>query len=347
VIYSISVRNVNEAYAQGLRWLAARGEAQTSRVGTVVVSPMPVVTCYSQPTQRVLFSPMRDANPFFHLMESVWMLAGSNDIAFPVQFNKRFAEYSDDGKTQWGAYGWRWRKFFGYDQLPLIIEELKRDPRSRRCVLSMWSAGDDLNVVMNGGKDVPCNTNVFFRVVDGKLDMMVNNRSNDVIWGAYGANAVHMSILHEFIASAAGYGVGRYYQTSWNFHAYTDIYPLENFPKMAENALDHDYYVKPDIDLPRPYVMPLPLFSVDTKYEDFLRECEEFVASNGEGEYMELFLRDVAQPMMKVWRHHKAKEYAEADAECAFIRAMDWRQASRAWIQRRAAKWAAKGVQHA
>jgi hypothetical protein len=51
---------------------------------------------------------MRDANPFFHVMETLWMLAGRNDLPWLVRFNKRFASYSDDGgNTQPGAYGYQ------------------------------------------------------------------------------------------------------------------------------------------------------------------------------------------------------------------------------------------------
>ena len=88
----INARNVNDALAAGLRYLWAEGIPETSRNGPVLVAPTPVTTVYSHPTERVLLSPTRDANPFFHLMESLWMLAGKNDIALPVQFNKRFGQ---------------------------------------------------------------------------------------------------------------------------------------------------------------------------------------------------------------------------------------------------------------
>ena len=51
--------------------------------------------------------------------------------------------------------------------------------------------------------------------------MTVSNRSNDIIWGTFGANAVHMSMLHEYVASALMLHVGKYTQISDSFHAYT------------------------------------------------------------------------------------------------------------------------------
>src|SRR5258708_2083148 len=119
---------------------------------------------------------MRDANPFFHVMETLWMLAGRNDLPWLVRFNKRFASYSDDGgATQPGAYGYRWRNYFGHDQLMDIILELKQNPDSRRVVLAMWDGGSraswsecgatteftqpgDFFNAVGGSADVPCNT---------------------------------------------------------------------------------------------------------------------------------------------------------------------------------------------
>src|ERR1035437_892492 len=124
----LEVRNVNDALAAGLQYLIAEGLPEKSRNGPVLVAPGPVTTVYLKPLERVLYSATRDANPLFHLMESIWMIAGRNEIDFPCQFNKGYGQYSDDGKTMWDAYGWRWRNFFGYDQLIPIVEELRANP---------------------------------------------------------------------------------------------------------------------------------------------------------------------------------------------------------------------------
>lgn len=50
--------------------------------------------------------------------------------------------------------------------------------------------------------------------------MMVTNRSNDIVWGCYGANAVHFSYLMEYIAAGVGVPVGKYRQVSNNLHMY-------------------------------------------------------------------------------------------------------------------------------
>src|SRR6187549_1871940 len=141
----IEVDNVNQGLAEGLRRVVNMGLERPSRNGPVLVMPGPVTTTYKRPTNRVLFSQRRDANPFFHCMEGLWMLAGRNDVEWPAYFAKNMRSYTDDGHTLHGAYGYRWLKHFKFDQLALIIDQLKHDPNSRRAVLQMWDAPVDLN----------------------------------------------------------------------------------------------------------------------------------------------------------------------------------------------------------
>jgi thymidylate synthase len=229
--------NVNEAYLKGLHLIATKGVLEKSRAGDVLVVPNPVVTQYNYPMERVLFDVTRDANPWFHLMEALWMLMGRNDATwldrFVKDYSKRFAE--DDG-TQWGAYGQRWRSHFLstsmesyeegpidplFDQLSEVVRLLHKNPNDRRVVLQMWDPEYDLG---KNTKDVPCNLCVLPRVVNKKLDITVFCRSNDAIWGAYGSNAVHFSILQEYLAARLGVGIGTYYQISNNFHAYKNVF---------------------------------------------------------------------------------------------------------------------------
>jgi thymidylate synthase len=125
-----------------------------SRNGDVLMIDEPVTITYTHPRERVLFNSARDANPFFHLYESLWMLAGRNDVAPLAYYCKQFKEYSDDGKTLNGAYGYRWRygaryegvagDMISHDQLNVLVHHLKADPTSRRAVLQMWTVEDDL-----------------------------------------------------------------------------------------------------------------------------------------------------------------------------------------------------------
>jgi len=85
----------------------------------------------------------------------------------------------------------------------------------------MWDEFVDLGHI---GKDVPCNTVATFqRGTKGELNLVVFCRSNDIIWGCYGANAVHFSFLLEYMALWIGCPVGTYTQVSVNWHAYRTI----------------------------------------------------------------------------------------------------------------------------
>jgi hypothetical protein len=350
-MHQIVAVNVNDALVNGLYYLRAAGVPQPSRNGPVLVAPGPVVTKYLNPTQRVLFSVARDANPFFHLFEALWMLAGRNDIAFLAQFNKRMADYSDDGTTQWGAYGHRWRQWFGYDQLAMLVKELSTNPNSRRCVLAMWDAsggelddwggGCDLARAVGGGKDVPCNTHIYFQVVQGELEMTVCCRSNDIYWGAYGANAVHFSILQEYLASSIGVKVGLYYQFSNNYHLYTDVVNIDERQELLHSD-DRYHYESGKSSV----VRACPL--VD-KTERFDAELSEFLVRPWGSEYQEPFLRYVATPMWLAWNCRKLGASASPSLEAASILRLamihgsmfeenDWLTAGYEWMMRRAEK---------
>lgn len=344
----IEARNVHVALAQGIDHLLRTGESGGSRNGDVLVSPTPVCTVYHSPTERVLFGATRDANPFFHLMESLWMLAGRNDLAFPQQFNKRFGEYSDDGKTVHGAYGHRWRAHFGYDQLEVIALELRNNPTSRRCVLQMWDAmpatryvhegtlemygANDLNLAMSGGKDVPCNTNIYFRVNEGKLDMTVCCRSNDIIWGAYGANAVHMSVLMEYMAAYIGVPVGTYYQISNNYHAYTNVYDRAKLAMIAKESIAQNVYITSEA-FPNPLAYPYPIIS--TPISKWNADLADFLDHPLEGHlFNDKFFTEIAAPMYAAWNTRKAKLGSGLN-EIAMMANSDWKMACQQWIHRR------------
>jgi hypothetical protein len=193
-----------------------------SRNGPVLRAPSLFITSYSPGFVPVMQSPIRGANPFLHYVESFYYLCGRNDVKLMSFFAKQMDAYSDDGETLWGSYGARWRNHFGHDQLRTIIQELRANPSTRRCVLQMWDGAQDLNVAIGGGKDVPCNVTCTFDTAGGQLNMSVYNRSNDLIWGAYGANMVHFNIMHSYVAAMANMPKGVYHQISSNTHIYLE-----------------------------------------------------------------------------------------------------------------------------
>ena len=328
--------SVSEALSKGLRLLLARGIEEPSRNGGVLVMSGPVITEYLYPERRVLFSPLRDANPFFHLMEALWMLAGRRDLAFPKQFNKRFGEYSDDGETLHAAYGHRWRYNFGVDQVEAVIVELRRDPATRRAVISMADPARDIPALQAGGKDLPCNTTIYFDARGGAINMTVCCRSNDILWGAYGANAVHFSILQEFVAACVGLPAGIYRQMSNNYHLYLNVLNQQAMRNMALEADASDAYRQSG----RFFVAPLELVQGDPK--EFLYELTAFLADPlSDYAYNEPFFGTVAAPMYAAWNEWKTRApgWVERALNAAgAIAASDWNKACVEWLQRRIEK---------
>jgi len=278
---------------------------------------------YDKPNERVLFNAHRDANPFFHYMEGVWMLAGEDEIQWLSQFNDQIQGYSDDGRTLHGAYGNRWSFHFNHCQLIDNISHLRKNPKSRRVVLAMYDPDIDA-LIEYSGKDVPCNTHIYFAVRDGRLDMTVMARSNDLIWGATGANAVHMSMLHEFVAIQTGLHLGRMYQFSNDYHIYAERYHPDELIKHLDGFQPYEWMDTPPRRLCEYYPQPM----------DFLEECKAFI----EGKWSSLhdpMWQELACPMKNAWDCFIAGEMDGALSICQYIQAEDWRKGCTDWLKRR------------
>lgn len=368
-MYVINARNVNHAYHLGLRRIMMSGEAEPSRNGPVLVSSTPVMTVYDRPTERVLFDPKRDANPFFHLFESLWMLSGAQDGRFLDRFVKDFtARYAEPGTTSlFGAYGHRWRNHFDVDQLDVVVHRLRRDHKDRRVVISMWDpvydliGPDDVDPDTNIAtfledfepRDLPCNTQIYLRISsnayqnppvndqnsaeheariergdDMVLDLTVMCRSNDIIWGAYGANAVHFSVLQEFLAARIGVGVGRMYQFSNNWHAYSSA--------LDKVALNYD----PDAHVVDPYLVSVgglrarsvPMFAHPNQA---LADVAKFMDKPHDSIYANPWFHTTAVPMLLAHEAWRDKAPSEARRYAEQIEATDWRIAVLQWMGRR------------
>lgn len=172
-----------------------------------------VVTEIHSPRARCQIVPGRKLNPWLALSESLWLLAGRNDVESLLPYNKRIIEFSDNGSTMYGAYGWRL-----WNQIPLLLERFRKEHSDRRGVLSIWEAED----LYAETKDPPCNDLVMFKIRDENLNMTVINRSNDLHWGLHAVNIFQFGILQEYIACRLGVGMGTQTHISDSLHIYTD-----------------------------------------------------------------------------------------------------------------------------
>ena len=317
---SLGFHDVNDAYTELMKLTSFHCLDEKTRNGPAKVFQAPVLVSHFMPYRRVLFDPIRNANPFFHYMEAIWMLAGSEDVRFPVQFAKQIKEYSDDGVTLNGAYGFRWKYHWDKDQIEEIVHLLRREPSTRRAVLTMWDPQHDLG---SPSRDIPCNTHIYFRQIGQVLDMTVCNRSNDLVWGMLGANIVHMSILQEYIASCIQAIPGTYYQFTNNLHVYGDwVYKYSPHPSQW-------YRVNPQFN--RWTFSPSTL-----DIEEAIRFVEDGLDTDEP--YRSRILRDNAEPMLKAWLDYKDGDYARALHFASKIYDEDWREGCRLWITRRMEK---------
>lgn len=317
---TLKVKNVNEALAVGIMSLREKGIAQPSRAGATLEYPEPVCTTYLNPTERVLFDPRRDANPFFHLFEALWIIGGRRDVKFLARFNPRMAEYSDNGYDFHAAYGHRLRSAQGFDQIKIAINLLKENPDTRRAVLQIWDATLDLGTAT---KDTPCNDLIMLKIRDGKLNMTIANRSNDVIWGAYGANAVHFSMLQEYIADKVGVEVGVYNQVSDSYHVYTDNPQWETLKDMRVTGYD------PYNDIYNAHPFPL-----NAQEEGWDEDLEMFLDDPfGDTRYKTAYFDKVIQPLAISWQAHK--ESRKGLPPLLNMVDCDWKIAASMWLERR------------
>jgi thymidylate synthase len=345
--YVLQGRNVNTLWARAVPLITSIGEKQGSRNGDVLVAPNPVLSVTTSPLERVLFDPLRDANPFFHLFESLWMLAGRRDATFLNIFVKDFgARYAEKTGNLYGAYGYRWRHTWDIDQIDIVVQRLRKNHDDRRVVLTMWNPEDDLlepdyldtdtNKPYAEPKDLPCNTHIYPRVRMERLtdidtvpvlDLTVCCRSNDIVWGAYGANAVHFSFLLEYLAARIGVGVGTLYQLSNNWHAYVNV--LEKLDAKSTELATTEPYAGGT-------VQPVP---IGTRWAEGMwdRDLEQFLRSPGSRAhgYENDWFANTATPMFRAHTAWKEGDRPRAVAMMDDVAASDWARAGRDWMRRR------------
>jgi thymidylate synthase len=353
--YVIDTRNVHTALPRAMEIILAESVSHPSRNGDVFVMDHPVMTVYRRPWERVLFWHERDANPYFHFMEALGFIGNVQDVEFYAQYAKQIRAYSDDGKTLAGNYGTRWRAYFDRDMLSWAIGRLRADPNDRRVVISMWDGFEDPVRADMGGLDVPCNTNIFLRIVNNRLDMMVNCRSNDILFGAYGANAVHMSVVQEYLASSIGVRQGRYYQNSFNWHAYRNFWDVvmnERSALSQETSLRRAI-ASSEEETWNPYAsgelgerLTHPLMA-NTDHAAWDASLAIFLAGGidyGDG-LTDPFFTEVAVPLRESHAAYRQKQYTAARELALSCAAPDWRKGCLDWLERRAAERAARAAE--
>jgi hypothetical protein len=328
-------RNTNTLQDDAYALLRNHGIPRDSRNGPVLVVNEPVSIELSHPWERVNFDPLRDANPFFHLWEGLAMLGGLNSVHLMAFFAKNMLSFTDDGLRYNAFYGERARVKWG-DQLKLTVDELKKNPDSRQCVVNLWDPTDWLRPT----KDKACNLMMLFSVDhEGKLRMTSYNRSNDAIFGGVtGANIVHLSLFQEYVARSLDRPMGPWWHVANNFHVYTGN---PKWDLLKERAPKSDYDAGHHVNGGYPGWFPLlqNQCAFDTELAELLDLALGASRSTGgiigDTKYTEPFLQHTAVPVFNAYVYHKAGRSEDAIKILDDCHAEDWKIACQTWIGRR------------
>lgn len=156
--------------------------------------------------------------------ELLWFLKGDTNIRY-LNENKVtiWDEWADENGDLGLIYGKQWRSWEGangktYDQIQWVIDEIKRNPESRRLIVNAWNVSDVLEEKM---ALPPCHVLFQFYIDDNKLSCQLYQRSGDLFLGVP-FNIASYALLTHMIAQVTGLGVGEFVHTFGDVHIYTN-----------------------------------------------------------------------------------------------------------------------------
>lgn len=154
--------------------------------------------------------------------ELLWFLQGDTNIKY-LKENKVsiWDEWADENGNLGPVYGYQWRSWPArdggtIDQIEKLIEGLKKNPNSRRHIVSAWNVADVDNMALP-----PCHCLFQFYVANGKLSCQLYQRSADVFLGVP-FNIASYALLTHMVAMVCGYEVGDFIHTFGDAHLYND-----------------------------------------------------------------------------------------------------------------------------
>jgi len=192
------------------------------------------------------------------IYELLWFLKGSTD-------NNSLKERGVSIWNEWAApngdlgpiYGYQWRSWPApngqhIDQISEILETIKKNPDSRRIIVSAWNVADIPRMAL-----APCHAFFQFYVADGKLSCQLYQRSADIFLGVP-FNIASYALLTHMVAQQCNLEVGDFIWTGGDCHLYS------NHLEQVDLQLSRDFYPLPKLKLLR---KPDSLF--DYEFEDF------------------------------------------------------------------------------
>ena len=209
------------AYLDLLRTVLEQGERRTDRTGTGTISLFGAQTRYDLrqgfplvTTKKVLFPAV--------VRELLWFLRGSTNINDDLkQHTPIWDAWADENGDLGPIYGYQWRHWgatpenpSGIDQLQQAIDTIKKDPTSRRIIVSAWNVADIPKM-----KLPPCHAFFQFYVNDKFLDCQLYQRSADLALGVP-FNIASYALLMEMIAKECKLEARHFVHTLGDAHIY-------------------------------------------------------------------------------------------------------------------------------
>jgi thymidylate synthase len=154
--------------------------------------------------------------------ELLWFLKGETNTAYLKDHKVSIWDEWADADGELGpVYGKQWRRWSGadgveIDQIRWVIDEIKRNPDSRRLIVSAWNVADLPKMAL-----MPCHALFQFYVADGKLSCQLYQRSGDIFLGVP-FNIASYALLTQMVAQVCGLGVGDFVHTLGDAHLYSN-----------------------------------------------------------------------------------------------------------------------------
>ena len=152
--------------------------------------------------------------------ELLWFLQGSTNIAYLKENGfSIWDEWADENGNLGPVYGYQWRNWpkpdgTHIDQISQVVEAIKKNPDSRRLIVSAWNVAD-----VDRMKLPPCHAFFQFYVADGKLSCQLYQRSADIFLGVP-FNIASYALLTMMVAQVCGLKAGDFVHTLGDAHIY-------------------------------------------------------------------------------------------------------------------------------
>jgi thymidylate synthase len=197
--------------------------------------------------------------------ELLWFLKGETNIAYlKEQGVSIWDEWADESGNLGPVYGKQWRSWGGangetIDQVSEVINQIKKNPDSRRLIVSAWNVADLPEMAL-----MPCHAFFQFYVAEGKLSCQLYQRSADVFLGVP-FNIASYALLTMMVAEVCKLQLGEF------IHTFGDVHIYNNHMEQVKLQLSRRPFPLPTMKL-NPDVKNI----FDFKYDDFTLENYEF-----------------------------------------------------------------------